>query len=149
MATFKTFEEIDAWIKARELTQRVYELTRHKPFARDFVLRDQLRRASVSIMSNIAEGFGRSGRKEFIQFLSMALGSTNEVCSQLYVALDQKYIDKDEFNSLNSLTQETANLIGGLLRYLRSSELKGRKFVPPNPPPEPGTKNPKPRTTNP
>ena len=129
MGTFKSFEEIDAWKKARELTRRVYDITAKGAFARDYALRDQLRRASVSVMSNVAEGHGRGGRKEFLQFLSMAQGSTNEVCSHLYVALDQGYIDDSEFRLLTELAQEIARLIGGLVRYLRTSELKGTKFA--------------------
>ena len=89
MATFKTFEEIDAWKKARELTKRVCAVTGVGTFARDFSLKDQIRRASVSIMSNIAEGFDRGGTGEFVQFLAIAKGSAAEVKSQLYVALDQ------------------------------------------------------------
>jgi four helix bundle protein len=133
--TFKSFEEIDAWKKARELTRGVYKATAKGAFGRDYALRDQIRRASVSVMSNVAEGHGRGGTREFLQFLSMALGSSNEVCSQLHVALDQSYIDDREFRELTQLVQETSRLIGGLARYLRSSELKGSKFAPP------GTKN--------
>ena len=91
MATFKTFEEISAWQKARELTKEVYKVTTHGAFGRDYGLRDQIRRASVSIMSNVAEGFERSGTGEFGHFLSTAKGSAGEVRSQLYVALDQEY----------------------------------------------------------
>jgi len=90
-------------------------------------------------MSNVAEGHGRGGRKEFLQFLSMALGSANEVSSQLYVALDQGYISDREFQLLTNLARETANLIGGLMRYLRTTEVKGRKFKPGDL--KPGTKN--------
>jgi four helix bundle protein len=127
--TFKSFEDIDAWKKARELTRQVYAVTAKGAFARDFALRDQMRRACVSVMSNVAEGLGRGGTKEFLQFLSMALGSANEVSSQLYVALDQGYIDDREFKLLTALAQESANLIGGLARYLRTSGLKGAKFA--------------------
>jgi len=126
--TFRTFEDIDAWKKARELTRRVYDVTAKGAFARDYALRDQLRRACVSIMSNVAEGHGRGGRKEFLQFLSMAQGSTNEVCSHLYVALDQSYITDCQFQELTGLAQENARLIGGLVRYLRTTEIKGSKF---------------------
>src|SRR5712692_2254998 len=100
MATFKKFEEIEAWKKARELTKRIYALSRTGAFARDFSLRDQIRRASVSIMSNIAEGYDRSGTGEFVQFLATAKGSAAEVKCQLYVALDQKYIDNPNFTEL-------------------------------------------------
>src|ERR1044071_8834864 len=90
MSTFQSFEDIEAWQKARELTRRVYEVSEVGAFARDFGLRDQIRRASVSALSNIAEGFERSGTGEFIQFLSAAKGSAGEVRAQLYVALDRR-----------------------------------------------------------
>ena len=86
MATFKKFEEIECWKKARELTRRIYEITNKPAFARDFGLKDQIRRASVSVMSNIAEGYDRSGTAEFVHFLATAKGSAAEVRCQLYVA---------------------------------------------------------------
>lgn len=128
MATFLTFADIDAWQKAREMTSHVYALTRSSYFAKDFALRDQIRRSSVSVMANIAEGFGRSGSGEFVQFLAVAKGSACEVISHLYVALDQKYITKEEFESLSVLAGQTINLIGGLMKYLQHSALKGSKF---------------------
>ena len=137
MASFRTFEEIDAWRKARELTRRAYEATADGAFARDYALRDQLRRACISVMSNVAEGHGRGGTREFLQFLSMALGSANEVSSQLYAALDEGYIDESQFRDLSQSAQETSRLIGGLARYLRSTERRGCKF---------NTKNLEPRT---
>ena len=97
MSSFQRFEDIEAWQKARELTKAIYAMSNDGQFARDFGLRDQIRRASVSIMSNIAEGFGRGGNKEFIQFLSTAKGSASEVQAQLYVALDAGYINQDQF----------------------------------------------------
>jgi four helix bundle protein len=142
VATFKSFEEIDAWKKSRELTRRIYEVTASGAFSRDFPLRDQIRRACVSVMSNVAEGHGRGGRKEFLQFLSMALGSANEIGSQLYVALDQGYISDREFQTITNLVRETANLIGGLSRYLRTTSVSGTKFLGSR------TGNQKPRTTN-
>jgi four helix bundle protein len=128
MATFKKFEEIEAWQKARELTKRVYKISRTTSFARDFGLKDQIRRASVSIMSNIAEGYDRSGTGEFIQFLATAKGSAAEVKCQLYVALDQSYIDQATFVELTRLAAETGNMIGGLINYLRRSGLKGTRY---------------------
>jgi four helix bundle protein len=128
MATFQKFTDIEAWQKARELTFEIYGVTKRAPFSRDFELRGQTRDASVSIMSNIAEGFDRSGTGEFIQFLSIAKGSAAEVVSQLYVALDQKYITKDEFDRLCSLTTEVGRKIGALMRYLRKSGIRGVKF---------------------
>lgn len=98
MATFKTFEQIEAWKESRELTNQIYTLTGKGAFSEDYGLKDQIRRTCVSIMSNIAEGFERSGSGEFGQFLSMAKGSAGEVRSQLYIALDQAYLQKSEFD---------------------------------------------------
>jgi four helix bundle protein len=129
MASIEKFEDIEAWQKARELTREIYRVTNRGTFAKDFGLRDQIRRASVSIMSNIAEGFGRGGNREFIQFLSMAKGSVSEVQAQLYVAVDAGYLTKDQFQQLYSLSQSTGNLIGGFIRYLTKSADKGVKFA--------------------
>jgi four helix bundle protein len=126
--SFRNFVEIDAWQKARELTSSVYAFTRNQPFSKDFGSRDQIRRASVSIMANIAEGFVRSGSGEFLQFLALAKGSACEVISHVHVALDQKYISQQEFERLNLLAEQTVNLIGGLMRYLQQSTIKGAKF---------------------
>ncbi len=128
MATFKTFEEIDAWKRARELTKRIYAVSGAGTFAKDFSLKDQIRRASVSIMSNIAEGYDRSGTGEFVQFLAIAKGSTAEVRSQLYVALDQDYFDQRVFAELSGLAMETGNMVGGLMKYLRRSGIRGTKY---------------------
>ena len=128
MSAFQRFEDIEAWQKARELTKAIYAMSNDGQFARDFGLRDQVRRASVSIMSNIAEGFGRGGNKEFIQFLSTAKGSASEVQAQLYVALDAGYINQDQFQKLYSETEATARMIAGLLRYLQNSDFKGAKY---------------------
>lgn len=128
MSAFQRFEDIEAWQKARDLTKAIYALSNDGQFARDFGLRDQIRRASVSIMSNIAEGFGRGGNKEFMQFLSTAKGSAAEVQAQLYVALDANHINNDQFHSLYALAQSTGNMIGGLMRYLAKSEFKGVKY---------------------
>ncbi len=128
MSSFQRFEDIEAWQKARELTKAIYAMSNDGQFARDFGLRDQIRRASVSIMSNIAEGFGRGGNKEFIQFLSTAKGSASEVQAQLYVALDAGYINQDQFQKLYSETEATARMIAGLLRYLQNSDYKGAKY---------------------
>ena len=130
MATFKKFEEIEAWQKARELTKRIYALSRSGAFSKDFGLRDQIRRASVSIMSNIAEGHDRSGTGEFVQFLATAKGSAAEVKSQLYVALDQEYINENAFAEAFGLASESASMIGGLMNYLRRSGIRGSKYKP-------------------
>ncbi|MBT3234243.1 MAG: four helix bundle protein [Calditrichaeota bacterium] len=128
MSGFQRFEDIEAWQKARELTKQIYALSNDGQSARDFGLRDQIRRASVSIMSNIAEGFGRGGNKEFAQFLSTAKGSASEVQAQLYVALDANYINQEQFQHLYDLTQSTGNMIGGLIRYLSKSDRRGVKY---------------------
>lgn len=128
MATFKKFEEIECWQKSRELTHKVYKASNNPTFAKDFGLKDQIRRASVSVMSNIAEGHDRSGTGEFIQFLANAKGSAAEVRCQLYVALDQSYINEAEFQELSNLAMETGRMIGGLLSYLRTSKYRGTKY---------------------
>ena len=128
MAKIERFEDIEAWKKARELTRQVYQVTATGAFARDFGLRDQIRRASVSIMSNIAEGFERDGNVEFRQFLAMAKGSTGEVKAQLYVALDAGFLSLSDFEQLSNLTNEVSRLIGGFMRYLADTDYKGRKY---------------------
>ncbi len=130
MATFKKFEEIECWKRARELTREVYSVSGRSPFSRDFGLKDQIRKASVSVMSNIAEGFDRNGTAEFVQFLSTAKASAAEVRCQLYVALDQAYIPEAEFFKLNQLASETGKMVGGLMSYLRNSGFRGTKFKP-------------------
>lgn len=129
MGKILRFEEIEAWKTARLLTRDIYQVTAKGDFARDFGLRDQIRRASVSAMSNIAEGFERGGNKEFIQFLSNAKGSTAEVRSQLYVALDAGFIDEKKFQDLYSPAEETSRLIAGFMRYLSQSDYRGSKFA--------------------
>lgn len=128
MATIRRFEEIEAWTLARAITRLVYEVSSDGPFSQDFGLRDQMRRAAVSIMSNIAEGFERDGNKEFISFLAIAKASCGEVRSQLYVAFDQGYIDDEKFQLLSDTLMETSRAIAGFMRYLRNSELRGSKF---------------------
>ena len=131
MATFKKFEDIAAWQRARELTRQIYKLTSTNEFSRDFGLKDQIRRASVSIMSNIAEGFERDGTGEFTHFLAIAKGSAGEVRSQLYVALDQSYIAPDIFSTLNLTVTEISKMLAGLMDYLKKSGLKGTRFKEP------------------
>jgi four helix bundle protein len=128
MTTIKRFQEIKAWQKARELTRVVYDFSNRAPLNRDFALRDQMRRACISILSNIAEGFERSGSGEFRQFLSVAKGSAAELEAQLYVALDQKYISEAEFNELQQLSRETQSLLAGFMDYLKNSKIRGQKY---------------------
>jgi four helix bundle protein len=120
MARIERFEDIEAWKEARGLSREIYRVTGQGTFTKDFGLRDQLQRASVSIMANIAEGFDGGSNREFVKFLGYALRSTTEVQSHLYVASDQGYIDKREFKSLYELSVKVKNLISGFLRYLRS-----------------------------
>ena len=122
MAAIKRFEDIEAWQKARELTKAIYALSNDGQFARDFGLRDQIRRASVSIMSNIAEGFSRQSNPEFIRFLSYATASATELQSHLYVALDQGYIDQGAFAELYSQATKVSKLINAFMTYLRSHQ---------------------------
>ena len=110
----ENFTDLIAWQKARELTRIIYSITARKEFHSDFALRDQMRRASVSIMSNIAEGFERAGRREFHRFLVIAKGSCAEVRSQLYVAFDAEYIERKTFERLHEMTNEVSRIIGGL-----------------------------------
>ena len=129
MATFQRFEDIDAWKRARELNKRVYRFTASGAIAKDFELRGQMRRASLSAMGNIAEGFGREGRKEFIQFLSISKGSATEVQSHLYAALDAEYIDQETFDVSYRLADEVVRLITGLMAYLQRCEIAGPKYL--------------------
>ena len=128
MAAIQRFEDLEAWKIAREVTKEIYRISKNELFVRDFGLRDQICRASVSIMSNVAEGFERDGNKEFLNFLSISKGSCGEVRSQLYVALDQKYISEAEFNLIYGKTTENSRVISGLIKYLQQSELRGNKF---------------------
>jgi four helix bundle protein len=114
--------------RSRDMTSKIYECTKLGEFAKDFGLKDQIRRAAVSVMSNIAEGFDRGGNREFIQFLAMAKGSMAEVKSQLYVAVDQKYVPQKDIQSLLQETEEIGRMIGGLSKYLQRSPMRGNKF---------------------
>jgi four helix bundle protein len=128
MGNIERFEDIDAWKKARELTKIIYEVTSQGKLATDFSLRDQIRRAAVSIMANIAEGFEREGNKEFRQFLATAKGSAGEVKALLYVALDAGLTSMEQFQRIRTLADETSRLLAGFLRYLKTSDKKGSKF---------------------
>jgi len=119
MARIQKFEDAESWIRARELTNNIYALTRKPAFYRDAALREQTRRAAISAMSNIAEGFARRTDKELLNFLGIAHGSVAEVQSQLYVALDQKYIEQREFAAAYELTDHCSRLIQALAKYLR------------------------------
>lgn len=114
------FEDIEAWREARNLTRQIYQIAGEGPLSKDYGLRDQLQRAAVSVMANIAEGFDSGSNREFIKFLNYAVRSATEIQSHLYVALDQGYISQEEFDSLRDRTIKVKNLGSGFLRYLRS-----------------------------
>jgi four helix bundle protein len=114
------FEDIVAWQKARELVKIIYKMTNDlEDFRKDFGLKDQIRRASVSSMSNISEGFARNSDKEFANFLNIARGSVAEVQCQLYVSLDLGYIDKNVFDVAFDLADETSRLLMNFMKYLK------------------------------
>jgi len=119
MAAITTFEEILAWQKARILTKNLYGTTSSVAFRADLALRDQMRRAAVSVMSNIAEGFDRNGDRQFIQFLRIAKGSAGEIRAQLYVALDSGILGLKEFEKLSGQAAEVGRLLGGFIKYLQ------------------------------
>jgi four helix bundle protein len=120
MATAKRFEDLEVWQKAKELTNLIYRLSSAGTFSRDFGLRDQMRRASVSIMSNIAEGFESQTQALFIQYLGHAKGSAGELRAQLYIALEQSYMTKDEFDSAFSLAEVCSKQLARFIQYLES-----------------------------
>jgi len=123
-----TFEDIKAWQASRVLAKMVYDTVKsNKGSSNDYKFREQIQSAAVSIMSNIAEGFSRRTTKEFIQFLFIAKGSTAEVQSQLYVALDQSYIDDEKFDELYSKSDEVARLLSGFILYLLKAERQTQK----------------------
>jgi four helix bundle protein len=129
--SFKRFEDIIAWQKARELTKRIYALTKNGDFSRDYGLTDQIRRAAVSVMSNISEGYERGTKEEFMHFLYIAKGSCGEVRAQLYVALDEGYLAEKDFEQTTALAMEVSRLLYHLIEYLKGTEMKGAKFKKP------------------
>ncbi|HSD61906.1 MAG TPA: four helix bundle protein [Burkholderiales bacterium] len=128
MATITNFEDLEVWRKARELTKLIYAASENGRFGRDLPLRDQVRRAAISIPSNIAEGFERGGRTEFVQFLYIAKGSAGEVRTQLFIALDQRYLTEGEFRTLLEVVVEVSEMLAGLIRYLHRAPLRGTKY---------------------
>ena len=126
MATIKRFEDIDSWKQARELVSKIYQITQNGSFKNDWGLKDQIQRAAVSIMSNIAEGYERGSNKEFVQFLFIARASAGEVRSLLYVAFDQKYISELIFKTLCEASLSISRQIKNFISYLQLSSLKNR-----------------------
>jgi len=128
MATINNFEELKVWQKARMLCQEIYEIIEKEKFCKDYKLKDQINGSSGSVMDNIAEGFGRQGNNEFINFLTISNGSVLEVKSQLYRALDRKYITPEKFDELEKLIEEISKMIAALIIYLGKSDFRGKKF---------------------
>jgi len=120
MATAKQFEDLGVWQDARALVKTIYAASKQRAFYRDIGLREQIRRAASSTMSNIAEGFEPGSRKEFIQFLNVSKGSTGEVCSQLYIALDQEYLTGKEFTVLRESAASLSRRLAKFIRYLET-----------------------------
>ena len=115
------FEDLECWQEARKIVNRVYSACRVDGFRRDYSLIDQIKRAAISIMANIAEGFSRKGNKEFIQFLFIAKSSAAELQSHLYIAVDQKYISEIEFKDLYEGLDKVQRLISNFIKYLNST----------------------------
>lgn len=128
MATWKSFEDIEAWQLAREFCNDIYKLSVQTALSKDYRLKEQINGSSGSIMDNIAEGFERGGNKEFINFLSIAKASAGESRSQLYRIYDRKYITQSEFNLLKSKTLIISGKLGNLMKYLKTSTFKGIKY---------------------
>lgn len=119
--TITRFEDLECWQEARNIVNRIYGLCRLTGLKSDFTLVDQIKRAAISLMANIAEGFSRKGNREFVQFLFIAKASAAELQSHLYVALDQKYIDENEFKGLYEELDKVQRKISNLIKYLRST----------------------------
>jgi len=129
MATITRFEEFEVWQLARLLSNRIFQLYTSSPgFAKDYKLKDQINASSGSIMDNIAEGFGRGSKNEFINFLSYSIGSSEEVKSQLYRGLDRNYYDKAVFDEVYEMTDKVRNGTGKLIQYLNTCPFPGIKF---------------------
>lgn len=127
MAKIEKFEDIIAWQKAMELCDAIYKITNHDLFSKDFGLKDQIRRCSVSVPSNIAEGFERESTNQFIYFLLIAKASCGELRTQVYIAKNNNYISQNEFEKLNTLSVEVSKMISGFVTYLRETRKAKQK----------------------
>lgn len=120
------FEDLQIWKLSLKLTREIYDVTSKKDFSKDFGLRDQIRRAIVSVSSNIVEGFEKNNNNEFIRFLGMAKGSVGEVRNQLYIALTIKYVVQSEFDNLHADLDQLSKQIGGFIKYLQDKRKDGQ-----------------------
>lgn len=128
MATVNKFEDLKVWQKSRLLCQNIFEIISAGEFKNDYALINQISRSSGSIMDNIAEGFGRLGSNEFINFLTYSNASANECKSQLYRAFDRKYIPNTQLETLMNLIDEITKMISSLIIYLGKTDIRGAKF---------------------
>lgn len=128
MPTIQKFEDLEIWKKARILSSKIYPLTFKEPICNDFRIKDQMRGSVGSIMDNIAEGFERGGKLEFINSLTTSKGETGEIKSQLYRCLDNNYIAQELFDELYAIADEITRMITGFINYLNRSKIKGQKF---------------------
>lgn len=129
MATYNSFEDLPVWKEAKELAVLIYRLTAKGKTSKDFVLKDQIQRSVISISSNIAEGFERGTKQEFIQYLYIARGSCGELRSQIYIAKDIGYLDNKEFGKIYNLALKVGKQINGFIEYLKNTKVKGQKFL--------------------
>ncbi|HYG50147.1 MAG TPA: four helix bundle protein [Flavobacteriales bacterium] len=134
MGTIKKFEELEMWQRARKLNNEIYNIINYEKLSKDYKLKEQMNGSCGSIMDNIAEGFERDGTKEFKTFLGYSKGSSGELKSQLYRALDRGYITKEEFDMLYDETHQIGKMINGFMTYLRNTEFRGNKFKEPETP---------------
>lgn len=131
MSKIEKFEDIESWQIARLICQKIETLFQERPLGKNYSLRNQMEKSSGSIMDNIAEGFGRGGNQEFHNFLSYSKGSSGELRSQLYRAMDKKLITSSDFEDLQAVCLKAENKIGALMYYLRKTEIRGIKFKKP------------------
>jgi four helix bundle protein len=126
MTTIRRFEDLDVWKNARVLTNKVYDLTENQEFSRDFALRDQIRRAAISVLSNIAEGFESSTQAQFIRYLGFSRASAGEVRAQLYIASDRGYIDAAAFNAAIKQAETCSKQLARFIQYLEKQPNRRR-----------------------
>jgi four helix bundle protein len=129
VSIYNAFEDLPVWKEPKELAVFIYKLTSQGKISRDFSLKDQIQRSAVSISSNIAEGFERGSKKEFIQFLYIAKGSCGELRSQIHIAKDIGYLKNNEFVKIHNLTLMVNKQINGFIEYLKTTRVKGHKFL--------------------